>query len=154
MDQRGPEEAGEFARDGGDDVLFGFAARGEPLIAAVQSLLCSPGMGDGRGRRALLSVLQGASDEGVMAIVPRGFHENTAQMRIARLGDRAARRLRAAGVLGGNQTDEGHQPRRGGKTARVAELGGDGERRQIVDAAEAAEPLDARAQRLEREECA
>ena len=44
--------------------------------------------------------------------------------------------------------------RRGGKAARVAEFGGDGERGEIVDAAEAAQALDAGPQRLERQQVA
>ena len=54
MDQGGPQEAGELARDGGDDVLFGFASRGEALIAAVEAVLCRPRVGEGCGRGLLL----------------------------------------------------------------------------------------------------
>ena len=39
-------KAGEFAGDGGDDMLFRFAARGQPLIAAMQALLRRPGLRD------------------------------------------------------------------------------------------------------------
>ena len=61
---------------------------------------------------------------------------------------------RAAGVLRRNATGKGHHARRRGEAARVTELGGDGERREIVDAAEAAQPLDAGAQGLDREQVA
>lgn len=55
-------------------------------------------------------------------------------------------------MLGRGEPDEGHRARRAGKSASVTELGGDGERRQIVDAADAAQPLDAWPERLEVEQ--
>jgi len=73
-------------------------------------------------------------------------------MGIAGLGDRALGAFRAAGVLGGPQADERHRARRGWESSRVAELGGNRERRQIVDAPEATESLNPLVQRLEREQ--
>ena len=89
-----------------------------------------------------------------MAILPGGFDEHAAQMRIARFGDRAARLFGATGVFGGDESGEGHQTGRSGKAARVAEFGGDGERGEIVDAAEAAQPFDAGPQGLDGEQVA
>jgi hypothetical protein len=47
---------------------------------------------------------------------------------------------------------EGHGARRGGKASGVAEFGGDGERGEIIDAAETAQALHTRAQRVEIEQ--
>src|SRR2546423_8386799 len=103
--QRGPDEAGELAGDRGDDMLFGFPARGEPLVATIQPLLGAPRL-DTRGLGGrFLSAAQLFSDEGMMAIVPRGFDQDTAQVRIAGLGDRPARSLRAARMLRWDQPD-------------------------------------------------
>ena len=52
LGQGGPDETGEFAGHGGNDMLFGLAACGEPLIAAVQALLGAPGMAASAHRRA------------------------------------------------------------------------------------------------------
>ena len=76
------------------------------------------------------------ADKGVMAIVPGGFDEHASQMGIARLGDGAARAFRAARVLRRHQPDKRHRARCRRKAPRVAELGGDRQRREIVDAAE------------------
>ena len=63
LGQRGPEKAGELAGDGGDDVLFRFAARGEPAIAAMQPVLRVPGVVDDGGWRAALAVSEGIARE-------------------------------------------------------------------------------------------
>ena len=102
-------------------------------------------------RRRVTRAERGA-DKRVMSIVPGGFDEHAAQMAVAGLGDRSLRAFGAAGVLRGDKADKSHDARRGGKAPRVAELGGDGECRQIVDPAEAAQSLDAWAQRLEIEQ--
>jgi len=57
--------------------------------------------------------------------------------------------LGAAGMLGRDQPDKGYETRGGREAGRVAQLGRDGERRQVVDAAEAAQPPGASAQGLE-----
>ena len=89
-----------------------------------------------------------------MAILPGGFHEHPAQMRVAGLGDGATCLFRSAGVLGGNQAGEGHQARRRRKATRIAQFSGDGQGGEIVDPAEAAQALHAGTQRLDGEEIA
>src|ERR1044071_10364439 len=84
--------------------------------------------------------------------MPSRLDQDAPEMRVAGFGDRAARCLRPARVLGRNQADEGHEARCGGKTTGVAELRGDSERREIVNATETSEPLNAWAQGLEIEE--
>ena len=73
-------------------------------------------------------------------------------MGIAGFRDPALRPFRAARVLGGHQADERHGARGGGETTGVAEFGGDRERGQVIDAAEAAQALHAGAQGLEVQE--
>jgi len=43
MGQDRPDEAREFSRHGGDDVLCRFAARRQPRVATMQPLLGRPG---------------------------------------------------------------------------------------------------------------
>jgi hypothetical protein len=77
--------------------------------------------------------------------MPGGFDEDPTQMGVAGFGDRAPDPIRAAGVFGGHEAHERHRARRGGKAAGVAEFSGTGERREVVDPAEAAQALDASA---------
>ena len=87
----------------------------------------------------------------VMPVVPGGFDEHAAQMGIAGFGD--ARRgpvWRRWSIRTGTRPMKAMTLRRGREAAGVAEFGGDGQGGEIVDAAEAAEALDAGAQRLER----
>ena len=143
MGQCRPEKAGELAGDGGDDELFGFPADGEAPIAAVQPPLCVPRDVDRGGWGAALPPLQRGPQKRMMAILPGGFDEHTSEMRVASFGDRAARPFGAAGMLGRDEASKGHQARRGREPARVAEFGGNGQGGEIVDAAEAAQALDA-----------
>src|SRR4029453_11170118 len=89
----------------------------------------------------------------MMAIVPRGFDQHPAQMRVAGFGDAALRSLRTAGVLRGDQSDKRHRPWSGRKALGVAELRGDGQRGDGIDAAETSQSLDPWFQGLEFEAC-
>ena len=135
-------------------MLFGFAAGGEPAVASVQAVLGVPGAINDISRGAALPVTQGVAKKRVMPVVPGGCDQDAAEMRIAGFGDVAAGAGGAAGVLRGDEAGEGHDPGGGGEAARIAKFGGDGERGQIVDAAEAAQALDARPQRVDGEEVA
>ncbi len=81
--------------------------------------------------------------------MPGGFHEHPSQVRVPGFGDRASRLLRAARMLGGNQAHECHETRGRREAPGIAELRGDRERRQVINAAEAAQALNARTQRRE-----
>src|SRR6187549_1076993 len=87
-----------------------------------------------------------------MPVVPGGFDEDSSQMRIAGFGDGTVGAFRAARMLRGDEAHEGHGRGRAAKAARIAELGGDRQRGEIVDAAEAAQALDPGSQRLEIEQ--
>src|SRR5688572_4478995 len=152
MGQRGPEEAGEFARDGGDDVLFGFAARRQAPVASVQPMLCVPGLlDDGRGRPALTET-ESPSEKGVMPVLPRGLDQYPPQMRIPRFRDSATGLFGPTGILRRDQAGKRHDAGGGGEAPGIAQFGGDGEGGEIVNAAEAAETFDAGAERLDGEE--
>jgi hypothetical protein len=111
----------------------------------VQTVLRAPGLLDDGGRCPALALAQRVTEEGVMPVVPRGFDEDPAEMRVAGFGDAAARLFRATRIFGRDEAGEGHDARGGRKAAGVAQFRGDGQRGEIVDAAEAAEALDARA---------
>src|SRR5256885_7484828 len=87
-----------------------------------------------------------------MPVVPGRFEEHAPQMAVARFGDAALHAPGATRVLGGDEADTGHGAGSGRKAPRVAELGGDGERGEVVDAAEAPQADNARTQRLEIEQ--
>jgi len=115
----------------------------------MQSVLCGPRVLHDGGRRAPLTECKGAAGKRVMAVMPGGFDEHASKMGIAGLGNRASRLLGPAGMLGGHQADKAHEARGGGKATGVAEFGGDGERREIVNAAKAAQARDAGFKRFE-----
>jgi len=152
MGQRCPEEAGEFARDGGDDVLFGFAARGQVPVASVQPMLRLPGALDDDRGCPLLTEPERPSQKGMMSVVPGGFDQDPPQMRISCFRDPAAGLFGSTGILRWDQAGKGHHSGGGGEAPRVAQFGRDRECGEIVNAAEAAEPFDAGAERLDREE--
>jgi hypothetical protein len=89
-----------------------------------------------------------------MAVMPGGFHQDAAEMSVAGFGDGAARLFGATRVFRWHEPGERHHPRCGREAAGVTEFGGDGQRRQIVDAAETAQAFDAAAERLDREQIA
>ena len=70
-------------------------------------------------------------------------NEDAPQMGIARLGDRSLGSFGAAGVFRRHEPDEGHDAGRTRETSGVTELGGNRERREVVNAAETAQALHA-----------
>ena len=110
-------------------------------------------LNDGR-RGTALSLLERAAEKGVMAIVPGGFDEHAADVRIAGFRDRAPGLLRATRVFRGDKPGEAHETGRRRKAARIAEFGSEGQRSEIVEAAEAAQALDAGAQGLDGQQIA
>ena len=84
-----------LAGDGGNAMLFRFATRGESLIAPIEPLLGLPADNARTLGAFLLAAAQLFSDEGRVSIMPGGFDEDAAHMRIAGPGDRAARPPRA-----------------------------------------------------------
>src|SRR5688572_12019866 len=97
---------------------------------------------------------EGIAEKWVMPVMPGGFDQDAAQVRVSGFGDVAARLLAATRVLRGDQARVRHDARGRGEAARVSQLGGDGERGEIVDAAKTAEPLDARAEGLDGQQIA
>ena len=89
-----------------------------------------------------------------MSIVPGGLDQDAAQMGVAGCGDGAPRLFGAARVFGRHEAGKRHDPWGRREAAGVAEFGRNGERGEIVDAAEAAQALDAGAERLEGEQIA
>src|SRR4029078_5637886 len=118
----------------------------------MQPLLRRPRASNHLCGRAALTRAESGADEGMMAIVPGRLDEHAAQMGIPGFGDPTLRAFRAARMFGRDQADKGHGARCRGEATRIPELRGDGERGAIIDAAETAQPLDARPQRLESEQ--
>lgn len=90
MGQRGPEKAGEFARDRGDDLLLRFPAPGQTPIATVQPRLRVPGLLDDGCGCPPLTPLQRAPAKRVMPVVPRRFDEYPSQVCVPGLGNSTA----------------------------------------------------------------
>src|SRR5207247_5923197 len=81
-----PDEAGELAGAGDDDLLVRLAARGHPLPALVEPLLAAPGALE--HDRLLAAVAAGAlvADLRPPACVPGGFDQPSAAVATADLG--------------------------------------------------------------------
>src|SRR5207245_7069619 len=137
-----PDEAGELARAGDDDLLLGFAASGHPLPALVEALLAAPGALD--NHRVLATVAAGelVADLRPPTRVPRRFDQEAAYMAVADLGDRALPTVLAGGMLGRDEPDERHQLLGACEAAEVTDLGDERKRGQRVDAAQTTQPSD------------
>ena len=137
-----PDEAGEFAGAGDDDLLVWLAAGGHPLPALVEPLLAAPGAFDYRCVLAAVAARELLADGRPPARVPGGLDQEAADVAVSDLGDRALAAHFARGVLRGHQPDEGHELLGAAETAEVADLGDERERGQGLDPAQAAQPGD------------
>lgn len=148
----GPEKADELAGHGDHRDLRPLPI-GQMGEAVVQALLRLPGMGDHRGRLALLPAREIHARLRAMAIDPRGLHQHMPTMAVPRLGDRAeSLPLPARGL-------PRHEPRIAGElsgareAAPVDDLGGEHHRRVERDAAEALQPPHSGARAGRRASC-
>ena len=98
-----PDEAGEFAGAGDDDLLLRFAAAGHPLPALVEALLAAPGAFDHEGVLAALAAGELVADPRVPARVPGRLDQQSAHVAVADLGYRALPALLAGGALRGHE---------------------------------------------------
>jgi hypothetical protein len=101
-----PDEAGELARAGDDDLLLWFAAAGHSLPALVEALLAAPGALDDDGVLAALAAGELVADRRPAARVPGRLDQQSADVAVADLGDRPLPALVAGGVLRGDKSDE------------------------------------------------
>jgi len=82
-----PDEAGELARAGDDDLLRRLAAAGHPLPASVEALLAPPGALDDGGVLAALAAGEFVADRRTSARVPGRLDQQSAHVRVADFGD-------------------------------------------------------------------
>src|SRR5207249_4498005 len=104
-----PDEAGELAGAGDDDLLLWLAAAGHALPALVEPLLAAPGAFDHDGVLAALAAGELVADLRPPARVPGRLDQQPAHVAVTDFRDRALPALLAGGVLGGHEADEGHQ---------------------------------------------
>ena len=91
----------------------------EMSVPAVEPALRLPRLGENGRGLALAPPGQGHAEAGRMSIVPGRFDEDPPRVRIARLGDTAAPRLVARGVLARDEAEVGHELPRAGKALDV-----------------------------------
>ena len=104
-----PDEAGEFAGAGDDDLLLWFAAAGHPLPALVEALLAAPGAFDHGRVVAALATGELVADLRVSPCVPGRLDQQPPDVAVADLGDRPLPALLAGGVFRRYETDESHE---------------------------------------------
>ena len=121
-DHRAPDEPSQLAADGGDGNLSSLAAQQQVQVLAIQSPAGAVDVVDDSRIHLPTPLDEHAAGWMVASVVPGGFHQESAQVAIARLGDGALAALGAAGALGRYQAQEGHELRRGGESAEVADL--------------------------------
>ena len=95
------------------------------------------------GRLSFAPSRQGDADARPMLIVPRRFHQQPTDQRVARARDAATPMLLPAGVLARHQPEIRHQRPRRREPPKVMQLGQDQHRGQRIDAPETAQPPDA-----------
>src|SRR5207245_6077664 len=92
-----------------------FSTGRQSVIPPMQTLLRGPRAGNHVRRRAALTRAERRTDEWAVSIMPRGFDQNSSQMRVAGLGDRAPGLFGATRMFGRHEADEGHRTGRGRK---------------------------------------
>src|SRR5439155_10266678 len=78
-----PDEAGELARAGDDDLLLRLAAAGHPLPALVEALLAAPGAFDHGGVLAALAAREVVADLRPAAGVPGRLDQQPPDVAVA-----------------------------------------------------------------------
>src|SRR5438093_2595288 len=99
--QRRPQEAREFARDRHGDFRRRLVVLRQASESTTQSLLCLVGNRNHAARLPRASSRQGDADAGAMLVMPRRFHQQPANQRIARPRDAATSVLLPGGVFTG-----------------------------------------------------
>jgi len=118
------------------------ASASHPLPACVEPLLAAPRALDDERVLAALAARELVADFRPSSCVPGGLDEQATHVAVAELRDRARPASLARAVFGWHQADEGHELLGGTEAFEVADLGDKRERRQRVDAAQAAQPGD------------
>jgi hypothetical protein len=80
-----PDEPGQLAGAGHDDLLVGLAAAGHPPEAAVQALLAAPGTLDHGGVLTALAVGELVADPRAAALMPGRLDQQQAHVGVAGL---------------------------------------------------------------------
>jgi hypothetical protein len=96
--ERGPEEAGQFARDRHGDRRRGLVLLHQATEAATQSLLRLVRDRNDSAWLSFASPRQGDTDAGAMLIVPRRFYQQSADQRVPGPRDTTAPMCLPAGV--------------------------------------------------------
>src|SRR5207244_11663028 len=117
-------------------VAFGL----QEVVTAVEAHLCGPRAREDLRRDVRLELGDPLRDARRVLVVPGGLDEQPAGVCVAGFRDVPAVALLAGGVLARGQAEEAHQLARRAETPEVTDLGREPERRQRLDAAEAAEP--------------
>src|SRR5207245_10890874 len=84
-----PDEAGELARAGHDDLLLRLAAAGHPLPALVEALLAAPGAFDHDGVLATLAAGEVVADLRPPTCMPGRLDQQPTDVAVADFRDRA-----------------------------------------------------------------
>jgi hypothetical protein len=113
-------------------------------VETVEAVLRAPGDLEDVVGLTDLPVGQRGTDPGLAQVVPGGLDEEAAGEAGAGLGDRTARLARAGLVQRGDESEPSRQLAGSLEAAEVADLEMQHERRERLDAAEAAQPGDGR----------
>jgi hypothetical protein len=106
----------------------------------VQSLLGGPGDREHGCRLALLAALERCAGARRAAVVPGGLDQQPPGVAGAGLGDRSLLACLPGAAFGGDEPQVAHQLAGALEAGEVADLGAQPDRRQRVDAAQAAQP--------------
>src|SRR6185503_17445233 len=115
----GPDEARQFPGDGHADLVLLDSASIQGRHAPAQAQLRLPGDGLHGFGGALLAGVDVLADARGKAIVPGRLRQQLPGVRVARLGDAAARGLVATGLFRGHQAEVTHELARRAKALEV-----------------------------------
>ena len=140
--ERGPQKTRELACDGHRNLGRGFVLFRQPSESTAQSLLGLVRDRNHPGRLVLPSFRERHADVCAVLIVPRRFHQQPPDQRVARARDTATSMFLAARVFTRHETEIRHQRARRLEPPKVMQLGQDQDRGQRVDPSEAPQPAD------------
>ena len=136
-----PKEASELTTDRCDGDLGAFAPKQQVHVLPTEAASGPVGVGEHLWLHSFASLREEATTRVVAAVVPGCFNEQPSQMAVACLGNPPLATFVAAGMLGGDEPEVGHELAGIGEAAEIPDVRNEGQRDEGLDPFEGGELL-------------